>query len=115
MDQAEGMRLPQSEAVPQCHLLPSGRPGSLSGLSSINPHECLKHRFAYPPYHRRSHASRSRGLLPRLLARSALHGVPEEEADLFSHYFDASFTEPMIDLGRADASRQQDEILRLLS
>jgi NTE family protein len=67
-------------------------------------------------YHHRSHASRSKGLLPRLLARSALSGVPEDEADLFSYlYFDASFTEPLIDLGRADARRQEDEIVGLLS
>jgi hypothetical protein len=50
------------------------------------------------------------------LARSALRGVPEEEADLFSYlYFDASFTEPLIELGRADARRQEEEIVRLLS
>jgi NTE family protein len=72
--------------------------------------------IAADAYHRRSHASKSRGLLPRLLARSALRGVPAEEADLFSYlYFDASFTEPLIDLGRADARRQEDEIIRLLS
>jgi len=72
--------------------------------------------MAADAYHRRSHESRSKGLLPRLLARSALRGVPEGEADLFSYlYFDASFTEPLIELGRADARRQEDEILRLLS
>ena len=72
--------------------------------------------IAADSYHRRSGASRSRGLLPRLLARSALHGVPEGEADLFSYlYFDASFTQPLIELGRADARRQEQEILRLLS
>jgi hypothetical protein len=42
--------------------------------------------------------------------------VPEKEADLFSYiYFDASFTEPLIDLGREDARRQEAEILRMLS
>ena len=55
-------------------------------------------------------------MLPRLLARMALRGVPEDEADLFSYlYFDASFTEPLIDLGRTDARRQEDEMVRLLS
>jgi NTE family protein len=72
--------------------------------------------IAADAYHRRSNASRSRGLLARLLARAALHGVPEDEADLFSYlYFDASFTEPLIELGRADARRQEDEIVQLLS
>ncbi len=72
--------------------------------------------IAADAYHRRSHQSRSRGLLPRLLAGSALRGVPDEEADLFSYlYFDASFTEPLIELGRADARRQEDEIVGLLS
>jgi NTE family protein len=72
--------------------------------------------IAADAYHNRSHASRSKGLLPRLMARIALRGVPRGEADLFSYlYFDASFTEPLIDLGRADARRQEDEIVRLLS
>jgi NTE family protein len=72
--------------------------------------------IAADAYHHRSHASRSRGLLPRLLARSVLRGVPEEEADLFSYlHFDANFTEPLLELGRADARRQEEEIVRLLS
>ena len=58
----------------------------------------------------------SRGLLPRILARSALHGVPEEEADLFSYlYFDAAFTQPLIELGRNDARAQHDEVVALLT
>jgi NTE family protein len=67
-------------------------------------------------YHRAPRVSRSKGLLPRVLARAALRGVPEDEADLFSYlYFDSSFTEPLIELGRADARRQHDEILGLLT
>ncbi len=64
----------------------------------------------------RSHASRSRGVLPQFLARLALRGVPEDEADLFSYlYFDASFTEPLVELGRADAQESESAILELLS
>jgi NTE family protein len=66
--------------------------------------------------YRRGGASRSRDLLPRLLARAALHGVPREEADLFSYlYFDASFTRPLIELGREDARRQEEAIVGLLA
>jgi NTE family protein len=72
--------------------------------------------IAADAYYNRSSASRSRGLLPRLLARAALRGVPRDEADLFSYlYFDASYTEPLMELGRADASRREAEILALLS
>jgi NTE family protein len=72
--------------------------------------------IAADSYHRSGVGSHSRGVLPRLLARSALHGVPEEEADLFSYlYFDAAFTEPLIELGREDARRQHDEIVELFS
>jgi hypothetical protein len=55
-------------------------------------------------------------MLPRLLARSALYGVPEEEADLFSYlYFDSAFTQPLIELGQQDARRQHDEIVAFLT
>ncbi len=60
--------------------------------------------------------ARSMGMLPALITRAALHGVPENEADLLSYlYFDACFTSELIELGREDARRQQDEILALLS
>jgi NTE family protein len=66
--------------------------------------------------YRRGGPFRSRGLLPRLLAQTALRGVPREEADLFSYlYFDARFTRPLIELGREDARSQEDEILSLLA
>lgn len=58
----------------------------------------------------------SPGLLPGVLTRMAMFGVPEGEADLLSYiYFDASFTRELIALGREDARRQEDEIVRLLS
>ena len=60
--------------------------------------------------------SRSRGLLAELMARMTLRGVPDNEADLFSYlFFDASFARPLIELGRADAEQQVDDILDLLS
>jgi NTE family protein len=72
--------------------------------------------IAADAYHRRSHESRSRGVMARMLARLSLHGVPDEEADLFSYlYFDASYTRPLIELGREDARQQEDEISSLLS
>ncbi len=64
----------------------------------------------------RGRLTRSRGVLAELLARTALRGVPDDEADLFSYlFFDSSFARPLIELGRADAERQHDEIMELLS
>jgi hypothetical protein len=55
-------------------------------------------------------------MLAELLVRMSLRGVPDNEADLFSYlFFDASFAQPLIELGRADAEAQADEILDLLS
>jgi hypothetical protein len=60
--------------------------------------------------------SRSGGLLAELLARTTLRGAPDNKADLFSYlFFDASFARPLIELGRADAEQQGDDILDLLS
>lgn len=54
-------------------------------------------------------------LTASLLARMAVQGVPEGEADLLSYvYFDASFTRPLMELGREDARRHEDAILALL-
>ena len=56
------------------------------------------------------------GLLPSLLTRFALRGVPEDEADLLSYvYFDRAFTADLLELGREDARRRHDEILELLT
>ena len=58
---------------------------------------------------------RELGVLPALLTRFALRGVPEDEADLLSYlYFDAAFTAELLELGREDARRQRDQILELL-
>jgi NTE family protein len=67
-------------------------------------------------YEHRREESRSRGVVASLLARTALLGVPEKEADLLSYiYFDASFTGQLIELGREDARAQHDELLELLT
>lgn len=58
----------------------------------------------------------SLGLLPSLLARAALRGMPAGEADLLSYlYFDRCFTRTLVDLGREDARAQREEILALLT
>jgi NTE family protein len=56
------------------------------------------------------------GLLAGLFTRAALRGVPEEEADLLSYLlFDSCFTRELVEMGRADALRHREEILRLLA
>jgi NTE family protein len=56
------------------------------------------------------------GRLPALLARLALHGVPEDESDLLSYlYFDRCFTTDLVELGREDARSQRDEIVGMLT
>jgi hypothetical protein len=43
-------------------------------------------------------------------------GVPEDEADLFSYpIFDCSFARLLIELGRADSSQCEDEIVDFLA
>jgi len=63
----------------------------------------------------RKHGAGSLGALPSLLTRFALRGVPEGEADLLSYvFFDRRFTADLVALGREDARRSEDEIVRLL-
>jgi hypothetical protein len=51
-----------------------------------------------------------------LLTRATRRGVPEEEADLLSYLlFDRCFTEPLVELGRADAKAREDDLLQLLT
>jgi len=56
------------------------------------------------------------GGMAGLLARLALRGVPEEEADLLSYLlFDRCFTEQLVEMGREDARGMEDEIYALLA
>jgi len=80
----------------------------------IRPSEDLG-RVAAECYRRRCGA-RVLGVLPALLARLAIGGTPPDEADLLSYiYFDRCFTTRLIEMGREDARRKHDEILRVLS
>jgi NTE family protein len=65
--------------------------------------------------HRRE-GSEALGVLPALLTRAALRGVPADEADLLSYlYFDRCFTSELVEMGRADARNAKDRIAALLS
>ena len=65
--------------------------------------------------HRESGGARTLGLLGELAARAASRGVPHDEADLLSYfYFDRSFTQQLVEMGREDARRREDDLLALL-
>jgi len=64
----------------------------------------------------RGRRARSLGFLPRLVARTALRGVPIEEADLLSYLlFDRCFTGDLVALGRRDALALEDRLVALLA
>jgi NTE family protein len=53
--------------------------------------------------------------ISRLAARCHRESVPQDEADLLSYlYFDRRFTQQLVELGREDARRSEDELLALL-
>ncbi len=63
----------------------------------------------------RQTGTRSFGAVSSLVARMVMRGIPEDEADLLSYlYFDACFTTPLIELGRADAEARADDVLSML-
>jgi NTE family protein len=65
--------------------------------------------------HRETGGALALGWLGDLLARVASHGVPRDEADLLSYlYFDRRFTQQLVEMGREDARRHEDDILALL-
>jgi NTE family protein len=65
--------------------------------------------------HRRGGGTRELGWVSAWLTRATRHGAPEEEADLLSDlFFDRCYTEPLVELGRADAKAREEELVRLL-
>jgi len=72
-------------------------------------------RVAADVYHSGRATRPRQSLIASLIERTATRGVPEQEADLLSYiYFDARYTERLIELGREDASAMGDDILALL-
>ena len=66
--------------------------------------------------HRERGGARALGLLGELAARAASRGVPRDEADLLSYlYFDRTFTQQLVEMGREDARRHEDELVALLA
>ena len=65
--------------------------------------------------HVRREAQARMGALTRLITFSAARGTPHDEADLLSYlFFDQAFTRPLLELGREDARRREEEIARVL-
>lgn len=79
----------------------------------INPSEDLGAIAA--ACHRESRAADS-GWLASLITGTASAGTPDDEADFLSYvYFDRSYTQRLIDLGRRDAAANHDAIFALLT
>jgi NTE family protein len=56
------------------------------------------------------------GALARVITGTAVRGTPPNEADLLSYlFFDRRFTEPLVELGREDARRREEDIVRTLT
>ena len=73
-------------------------------------------RIAADCYHRTNGDTGARGIVAALIKRSATLGVPQDEADFLSYiYFDSTFTERLVELGREDAKASGDHILELLT